>query len=153
MMRRPPRSTLFPYTTLFRSLRQFGPGEIHLAFYESFLVHPEEEVGRLFAYLGEDLDGLVWRALGRPSPLSREDGSPSVDAWRSEEHTSELQSQSNLVCRLLHDAPTPEIYTLSLHDALPISQAVRPGGDPPRLLRELPGAPRRRGRAPVRLSW
>src|SRR5688572_24471049 len=39
---------------------------------------------------------------------------------RSEEHTSELQSQSNLVCRLLLDPSTPEIHTLSLHDALPI---------------------------------
>ena len=45
---------------------------------------------------------------------------------RSEEHTSELQSQSNLVCRLLleknffNDTATTEIYTLSLHDALPI---------------------------------
>src|SRR5688572_4551408 len=39
---------------------------------------------------------------------------------RSEEHTSELQSQSNLVCRLLLDPATSAIYTLSLHDALPI---------------------------------
>src|SRR4029434_169198 len=39
---------------------------------------------------------------------------------RSEEHTSELQSHLNLVCRLLLDTPTTEIYTLSLHDALPI---------------------------------
>src|SRR5437016_404630 len=40
---------------------------------------------------------------------------------RSEEHTSELQSLTNLVCRLLLDTATTEIYTLSLHDALPIS--------------------------------
>ena len=46
--------------------------------------------------------------------------------WRSEEHTSELQSPTNLVCRLLleknffNDTATTEIYTLSLHDALPI---------------------------------
>src|SRR5438477_594408 len=40
---------------------------------------------------------------------------------RSEEHTSELQSHVNLVCRLLLDPPPPELYTLSLHDALPIS--------------------------------
>src|SRR5690242_7713369 len=39
---------------------------------------------------------------------------------RSEEHTSELQSHVNLVCRLLLDPATTEIYTLSLHDALPI---------------------------------
>src|SRR5947207_1001728 len=39
---------------------------------------------------------------------------------RSEEHTSELQSHSDLVCRLLLDPATTELYTLSLHDALPI---------------------------------
>src|SRR5437016_3413967 len=43
---------------------------------------------------------------------------------RSEEHTSELQSLTNLVCRLLLDTTTPEIYTLSLHDALPIFLGV-----------------------------
>src|SRR2546430_6777338 len=75
MIRRPPRSTLFPYTTLFRS--------------------------RSLA-----------AAARRSSRLGRPDGAPSRDsaprdvaalrpATRSEEHTSELQSQSNLVCRLL----------------------------------------------------
>src|SRR5256885_14665333 len=55
MIRRPPRSTLFPYTTLFRS----------------------------------------WRFRGHPP------GRPCAGSWRSEEHTSELQSPCNLVCRLL----------------------------------------------------
>src|SRR5688572_31836669 len=62
MIRRPPRSTLFPYTTLFRS------------------------------------------AAGDPAAgfqLCPSECAPSRRAWRSEEHTSELQSQSNLVCRLL----------------------------------------------------
>src|SRR2546427_6491967 len=68
MIRRPPRSTLFPYTTLFRSA---PPG------------HP---AGQDEARLGEHRRGLCRRR----SPQSR-----------SEEHTSELQSQSNLVCRLL----------------------------------------------------
>src|ERR1039458_1979100 len=46
-----------------------------------------------------------------------------ASAWtRSEEHTSELQSLRHLVCRLLLDTSTSEIYTLSLHDALPICQ-------------------------------
>src|SRR5438270_13766300 len=72
MIPRPPRSTLFPYTTLFRSLRlQVGGG-----------VRTAAEVGGL-------LDAGVGRALERCA------------ADRSEEHTSELQSQSNLVCRLL----------------------------------------------------
>src|SRR2546430_4188317 len=72
MIRRPPRSTLFPYTTLFRSPSPARPPG-----------HPPLPPG--------------WHAV---SPRPRGDGSaaPSV---RSEEHTSELQSQSNLVCRLL----------------------------------------------------
>src|SRR5438309_452752 len=44
---------------------------------------------------------------------------------RSEEHTSELQSQFHLVCRLLLDPATTQIYPLSLHDALPISPRLR----------------------------
>src|SRR6266480_4425737 len=96
MIRRPPRSTLFPYTTLFRSPRR----------------------------------RLAWEP-----PCSFSSLTP---AGRSEEHTSELQSHVNLVCRLLlekknntifssafcfffNDTATTEIYTLSLHDALPIS--------------------------------
>src|SRR2546430_5743387 len=77
MIRRPPRSTLFPYTTLFRSQRTdrayFGSGlGPHPARLEGFFVHRAQ---RRFV--------------------------PSQFADRSEEHTSELQSQSNLVCRLL----------------------------------------------------
>src|SRR2546427_6176622 len=66
MIRRPPRSTLFPYTTLFRSLRQ-----------------------RRHAHVGDRAERRDLRV--RRLPRHR----------RSEEHTSELQSQSNLVCRLL----------------------------------------------------
>src|SRR6266511_1509630 len=115
MIRRPPRSTLFPYTTLFRS-----------------------------------------RACQRRRPCLRGARRASCLRVRSEEHTSELQSRENLVCRLLlekkknmdmatslsrphpsdpfhlpgvklgdelfffNDTATTEIYTLSLHDALPI---------------------------------
>src|SRR6478672_8675762 len=126
MIRRPPRSTLFPYTTLFRSRRR------------------------------------------RPARRTACCPCPRTARGRSEEHTSELQSRSDLVCRLLlekkkderrrarsglrprplrvspgirriidslqsrvlhvprptlfffNDAPPPELYTLSLHDALPI---------------------------------
>src|SRR6266568_1849461 len=134
MIRRPPRSTLFPYTTLFRSRSRrpwcWQPGPRRAG----------------------------WR------PRARRRGRSS--ATRSEEHTSELQSQFQLVCRLLlenknifstfmlrnlaerlhgqitvaedltrrmnevfffTDSATTEIYTLSLHDALPISAA---GGRP-----------------------
>src|SRR2546427_4953887 len=69
MIRRPPRSTLFPYTTLFRSLAQIFRGAV-----------------RLLPRLETQPVERMWAGL-RPG--------------RSEEHTSELQSQSNLVCRLL----------------------------------------------------
>jgi hypothetical protein len=63
-------------------LRQFGPGEIHLVFYESFLVDPEHELRRLFSFLGEDFDERAYRALRRPSLLSRNPQVPCVDGWR-----------------------------------------------------------------------
>src|SRR2546426_6183348 len=76
MIRRPPRSTLFPYTTLFRS-REVAPRLPH---------EPHRR----------DVGGL--RAAGLQEPaVRRSGGQPS----RSEEHTSELQSPCNLVCRLL----------------------------------------------------
>src|SRR5688572_31366422 len=80
MIRRPPRSTLFPYTTLFRS----APLE-HLG------------VGRVGAHYACRLAGVE----GLKLDIYRERGLRFADAPRSEEHTSELQSQSNLVCRLL----------------------------------------------------
>src|ERR1035441_10390895 len=99
MIRRPPRSTLFPYTTLFRSAPPSYPAR-------------------------------------RWTRMEIRKGKPS----RSEEHTSEVQSLRHLVCRLLlekkttfvlmisllffNDTATTEIYTLSLHDALPICSAV-----------------------------
>src|SRR5256885_6251268 len=85
MIRRPPRSTLFPYTTLFRSSPWAigGPEGGHRA------VHPE--LGTL-----DDFERFVERAraLGLEVALD-------FEAERSEEHTSELQSPCNLVCRLL----------------------------------------------------
>src|SRR3712207_7347185 len=76
MIRRPPRSTLFPYTTLFRSLRAFLPGPLR---------------GRV-----EGLRGDL-RAL----PVGGLDPGGARGRGRSEEHTSELQSRQYLVCRLL----------------------------------------------------
>src|SRR2546427_7816031 len=80
MIRRPPRSTLFPYTTLFRSL---------LAGLARSAVHRT-------APHGASSEALV--APLAPDPDAEADAG---DVQRSEEHTSELQSQSNLVCRLL----------------------------------------------------
>src|SRR2546422_5052394 len=73
MIRRPPRSTLFPYTTLFRS----------------------PDAGARRAQVGDARGGggrTIGRKLGEPAPRQK---------YRSEEHTSELQSRLHLVCRLL----------------------------------------------------
>src|SRR5688572_32281531 len=84
MIRRPPRSTLFPYTTLFRSWTPLNPADAGMS---------PEKVSKF----GEKTD------LGRPA--QPEEIAPAYVFFasnaRSEEHTSELQSQSNLVCRLL----------------------------------------------------
>src|SRR5205085_9012238 len=101
MIRPPPRSTLFPYTTLFRSRR---PSRDH---------------------------------AGRPVPAASRDRSP-----RSEEHTSELQSQSNLVCRLLLEkkktttttrppSHTPINYQLTPEQAIPILDHTQYMTSPP----------------------
>src|SRR3712207_7863603 len=83
MIRPPPRSTLFPYTTLFRSVRR-GP-QLPAAGRPHPLrpPHRQAQPGR-------------GAAAGEPAPLS-----PTCAAGRSEEHTSELQSRQYLVCRLL----------------------------------------------------
>src|SRR3712207_7662767 len=87
MIRRPPRSTLFPYTTLFRSLRR--PREDVLG------VRVGVEVARPVG------GGVVLEVPGSPRTHGADatpgDGPPG----RSEEHTSELQSRQYLVCRLL----------------------------------------------------
>src|SRR5688572_32240119 len=83
MIRRPPRSTLFPYTTLFRSRKRDGVAR-----------HADQHAG--LERLGEDLVGALAGLAGARLELDRRH-----QAARSEEHTSELQSQSNLVCRLL----------------------------------------------------
>src|SRR5256885_2392917 len=90
MIRRPPRSTLFPYTTLFRSLHQINPLRL-------------DWIARIVNLDGKSaLDigcggGLLAEAMARRG--ARVKGIDLSD--RSEEHTSELQSPCNLVCRLL----------------------------------------------------
>src|SRR5688572_31818580 len=99
MLRRPPRSTLFPYTTLFRSV--FAPLRD-----EAFAARFELRYGAL-TWPG-DLDvapEYLYFLAFRSDP-----------ALRSEEHTSELQSQSNLVCRLLLEKKKKnKITTYDLH--------------------------------------
>src|SRR2546430_11071159 len=85
MIRRPPRSTLFPYTTLFRSdLKQTARLRV-------FHVEMQQQRGRQAQACGDNRD-------------------------RSEEHTSELQSQSNLVCRLLLEKKKKKNQVITLHN-------------------------------------
>src|SRR5256886_7742620 len=93
MIRRPPRSTLFPYTTLFRS---------HVAVGAKILHAPHGEVEGRELVTGCE-HAARQQVLGS-KPHERAGGQRRVaqrEQVRSEEHTSELQSQSNLVCRLL----------------------------------------------------
>src|SRR2546430_13247581 len=96
MIRRPPRSTLFPYTTLFRSRTRPGRS------------------GWQRRHCGSEyLRGDCFRRGGRTG------GNPARSAEavtaRSEEHTSELQSQSNLVCRLLLEKKKQSQLTAATH--------------------------------------
>src|SRR5690242_7940697 len=120
LKRRPPGTTLFPYTTLFRSepdragnpaagldrVHRLGLGVVEqLQRGPPRLEHHDPPGGR--TPVGD---------LLQPQRIPVERHRPV----RSEEHTSELQSHVNLVCRLLLETPTTRHYTLSLHDALPI---------------------------------
>src|SRR2546427_11536379 len=102
MIRRPPRSTLFPYTTLFRSLqrqalaRDGGGGPQHGGEGPLHRHRVEQDKIRQRAELGERLAQV--HAVGEYGPAVARAARDFQD--RSEEHTSELQSQSNLVCRL-----------------------------------------------------
>src|SRR3989442_11880167 len=102
MIRRPPRSTLFPYTTLFRS--RSGGRCVRRGFSSG-----APDAGR----------------AGR-------DGQPFLDLFRSEEHTSELQSRPHLVCRLLLEKKKTNLSTECLiqltklgYDATPFNQILK----------------------------
>src|SRR3712207_5050968 len=133
MMRRPPRSTLFPYTTLFRSPTTTRRST------------PRRGASWTRSRSPERASSARCRCRRRRTCTASSARRTSTRTRRSEEHTSELQSRQYLVCRLLlekkkphdlwrrtayypptlhfffNDAATTEIYTLSLHDALPIS--------------------------------
>src|SRR5256885_5157334 len=95
MIRRPPRSTLFPYTTLFRSRET--PVDILACGGQKWLLSPW---GSGFVYVRRELISALEPAVtGWMAFEGTDDFSRLID--RSEEHTSELQSPCNLVCRLL----------------------------------------------------
>src|SRR2546422_7291409 len=93
MIRRPPRSTLFPYTTLFRSPRR--------GFWT-----------RMFTV--QDIHE-IYELRGALEVLALRLAAPRLDPARSEEHTSELQSRLHLVCRLLLEKKKKNTYTRSAH--------------------------------------
>src|SRR2546429_3024218 len=92
MIRRPPRSTLFPYTTLFRSVGAHAPRARHSRRHGGLAV----ERGQALAQIAQD--ALRLEAAGLTT----------LD--RSEEHTSELQSRLHLVCRLLLEKKKNQVY-------------------------------------------
>src|SRR3712207_8116297 len=97
MIRRPPRSTLFPYTTLFRSSPPFSPPNRALPSQPSALCHSQ--------------------STAPSSSHSRTSSSQMrrITPPRSEEHTSELQSRQYLVCRLLLEKNTTHIQSHKTH--------------------------------------
>src|SRR3712207_8162468 len=100
MIRRPPRSTLFPYTTLFRSTIDLATAYI-LEDAVLLLVSPNRR-----QYLMEWLDRFIF-------PMDRVELQDVSDESRSEEHTSELQSRQYLVCRLLLEKKKKHISLLN----------------------------------------
>src|SRR2546430_6868293 len=99
MIRRPPRSTLFPYTTLFRSLH----------------------IGRDNAHLTKTRCCFCQRHNARTvNAVIIRDQDSHFHILRSEEHTSELQSQSNLVCRLLLEKKKNNEFTMHLRTTFAI---------------------------------
>src|SRR3712207_7222705 len=90
MIRRPPRSTLFPYTTLFRSPNGHGPA------LELVAAYTPDGLEAMIAGAHEQL-----RSRGMTRPALPVPEAADLGAARSEEHTSELQSRQYLVCRLL----------------------------------------------------
>ena len=81
-------------------LKQLGPEEVHLTFYENLLARPEEELRSLFVSLGEDFDERIYRRLRRPSPLSRKNApAPSVEGWRTRVSSDQLE-RANEILRL-----------------------------------------------------
>src|SRR5258708_14689167 len=91
MIRRPPRSTLFPYTTLFRSVSSGNS-------------------------LSSSLNWTCISGWACPNSVSCLETSSVAEVLRSEEHTSELQSPDHLVCRLLLEKKKNEILNTSIQD-------------------------------------
>src|SRR3712207_7703892 len=93
MIRRPPRSTLFPYTTLFRSPARLGDRALRIPL--------RLDMNRLHDVEAGAVAAIVRRQVGAPQGAVIAIAERDLLRVRSEEHTSELQSRQYLVCRLL----------------------------------------------------
>src|SRR3712207_8112484 len=102
MIRRPPRSTLFPYTTLFRSLDGVG--------------NPDVAGQARVDALGDGRLARAGRAGDEERAARVDDAAQGDEERRSEEHTSELQSRQYLVCRLLLEKKTQNSIVHTTHE-------------------------------------
>src|SRR3989442_7192322 len=102
MIRRPPRSTLFPYTTLFRSLSLKATTHT-AAVFANYGVTDHWDVGLAVPFVRVNLDAAVTATIRRLVTCPN----------RSEEHTSELQSRPHLVCRLLLEKNKASVFPVS----------------------------------------
>src|SRR5690606_41632912 len=96
MIPRPPRSTLFPYTTLFRSYAKY----VESLGGEVVIISSDKDLMQLVSDRVSLFDTMKNKKIGRDEVVEKF-GVPPEKVVRSEEHTSELQSRENLVCRLL----------------------------------------------------
>src|SRR3712207_8766987 len=101
MIRRPPRSTLFPYTTLFRSMPRAGPLK------QDGIIDSQRHA------VVEEAHLLVAGAEHERPALTDLQQSGDLFRGRSEEHTSELQSRQYLVCRLLLEKKKKNLYSIN----------------------------------------
>src|SRR5260370_19181513 len=96
MIRRPPRSTLFPYTTLFRSLRAWAGVHGLMQTWVQIGRNPASALAKISPHIGSVVSMELSQGTSQTLPTFL-----ALNGMRSEEHTSELQSHLNLVCRLL----------------------------------------------------
>lgn len=104
-------------------LKQFRPGAVHLVFYEELLRHPEQEIERLFRFLGRPVEPQVFAQLKRPSAVTHRDsavhtGNDPVNAWRKQVDASQMRR----ALELLGVFGLDQIYG---DDSLPCTQAAQ----------------------------
>ena len=110
-------------------LKQFKPGEIHLAFYENFCQTPREEISRLFSFIGEDFNDSIFTKVRIPSSSSRSNsaiitGRSLIDSWKKDVD----ESQIHRAVEILSIFGLDKIYS---QDSLPnVDNAYRILADP-----------------------